>query len=51
MRQDKQKPYSLRLADELKQWVQKKARNNDRSINAEINRIVRKAKEQDTQHG
>lgn len=39
------KPYPTRLEPELKQWIVEKAREGDRSINAEINRQLRKAKE------
>lgn len=37
--------YSLRLEPELTQWVKEQARNSDRSVNAEINRLIRQAKE------
>lgn len=43
------KPYPLRLESELQQWVKGKAKAGDRSINAEINRIVRQAKEAEEQ--
>lgn len=32
-----------------KEWVKQKAKENDRSVNAEINRTVRKAKEAEDQ--
>ena len=38
-------PYPLRLDPELSQWVKERAKAGDRSINAELNRIVRQAKE------
>ena len=41
----RQNPYSLRLDPELSQWVKERAKAGDRSINAELNRIVRQAKE------
>ena len=37
--------YPLRLDLELSQWVKERARIGDRSINAEINRMLRKLKE------
>lgn len=39
------KPYPLRLDPELSQWVKERAKDSDRSINAEINRLIRQAKE------
>jgi hypothetical protein len=39
------KPYPLRLEPELSQWVKERAKDGDRSINAELIRIVRQAKE------
>ena len=41
----RQPPLSVRLEPELSQWVRKQAKAGDRSINAELNRIVRQAKE------
>ena len=38
-------PYPLRLSHELSQWVKEQATANDRSINAEIARIIRRAQE------
>lgn len=37
--------YPLRLDAELSLWVKARAKAEDRSFNAELNRIVRKAKE------
>jgi hypothetical protein len=46
MSQDtRQKPYPLRLEPELSQWVKERAKAGDRSMNAELIRIVRQAKE------
>lgn len=45
MGNEQSKPYPVRLEPELKEWVKQKAKENDRSVNAEINRTVRKAKE------
>jgi len=41
----RQSPYPLRLEPELSQWVKEQAMTNDRSINAEISRIIRRAQE------
>lgn len=38
-------PYPLRLEAELIKWVKEQAKAEDRSINAELIRIVRQAKE------
>jgi len=37
--------YSLRLDSDLSQWVKERAKAGDRSMNAELIRIVRQAKE------
>ena len=39
------KPYPLRLAPDLSQWVKERAKKSDRSINAEINRLLKEIKE------
>lgn len=44
------KPYSLRLDEDLMSWVSKNAKEGDRSINAEINRQLRRIKEADRQN-
>ncbi len=36
---------SIRLETELDEWLKKKAKAGDRSLNAEINRTLRKEKE------
>lgn len=41
--------YTLRLAVELRDWLCAKAKKNDRSMNAEIVRILREQKEADEQ--
>ena len=46
---EQDKSYPLRLEPELKELVKQKAKENDRSVNAEINRTVRKAKEAEDQ--
>lgn len=38
------KPYPVRLEPDLSQWVRARAKDGDRSINAEINRLIRQAK-------
>lgn len=38
-------PYPLRLDQDLSLWVKERAKDGDRSINAELIRIVRQAKE------
>ena len=38
-------PYPLRLEDDLSQWVKAQAKAGDRSINAQINRLIRESKE------
>lgn len=43
------KPYPLRMAEDLKAWIQQRAQQNDRSVNAELNRLLRKVKEEDGQ--
>lgn len=45
MNKSQSKPYPMRLEPELKEWIAEKAQEGDRSINAEINRQLRKAKE------
>ena len=42
-------PLSLRLDLELAKWVKDRAKAGDRSLNAEINRLIRQAKEEDEQ--
>ena len=37
--------YSLRLEPDLSRWVKERAKAGDRSMNAELIRIVRQAKE------
>jgi len=39
------KSYPLRLDSDLSQWVKERAKAGDRSMNAELVRIVRQAKE------
>ncbi len=44
--EQRQKPYPVRLGDELSRWVKDQAKAGDRSMNAELIRIVRRAKEE-----
>ncbi len=45
MNGNRAKPYPLRLDPELSQWVKDRAKAGDRSLNAEINRLIRQLKE------
>lgn len=38
-------PFPVRLEPELSQWVKARAKAGDRSVNAELIRIVRQAKD------
>ena len=51
MKQDRPAPYPLRLEPEINQWVKKRAKEGDRSVNAEINRTLRKVKESEDSKG
>ncbi|MBO0613691.1 Arc family DNA-binding protein [Thiothrix fructosivorans] len=42
-------PYPLRLEPGLSEWVKARAKDNDRSINAELNRLIKQAKEAEKQ--
>lgn len=42
-------PFPLRLEPGLSEWVKARAKDNDRSINAEINRLIKQAKEAEKQ--
>lgn len=39
------KPYPVRLDPDISQWVKAQAKAGDRSINAQINRLIRESKE------
>ncbi len=44
-------PYPLRMADDVKAWIKQRAKANDRTVHAELNRILRglmEAEEQQT---
>lgn len=45
LEQKRQSPRSIRLDPEVEAWMKNQAKAGDRSINAEINRVLRKAKE------
>lgn len=49
MKRPRQTPYPLRLEDDLSQWVRDQAKAGDRSMNAQINRLIRNAKESGNQ--
>ena len=49
MNEKQVKPYPVRLEPELSQWVKERAKAGDRSMNAELVRIVREAKEAEEQ--
>ena len=49
MQDTRPKPYPLRLEPDLSQWVKARAKAGDRSMNAELIRIVRQAKEAEEQ--
>ena len=42
-------PYPLRLPVDLREWAEEQAKANDRSLHAEILRLVRQAKEAEEQ--
>ena len=41
----KQSPYPLRMADDVKDWIKKRAKSNDRTVHSELNRILKEVKE------
>ncbi|MBO0612971.1 Arc family DNA-binding protein [Thiothrix fructosivorans] len=45
MKEKQPKSYPLRLDHDLSQWVKECAKTGDRSMNAELTRIVRQAKD------
>lgn len=45
MSKNQTKPYPVRLEPDLSKWVKERAKDGDRSMNAEFIRIVRQAKE------
>ena len=51
MEESRPRPYPLRLEPEINQWVKKRAKEGDRSVNAEINRTLRKVKESEDSKG
>lgn len=34
-------PYPLRMAEDVKAWIKQRAKSNDRTVHAELNRILR----------
>ena len=45
---DKKVLRSVRIEQEVDEWLKKKASDGDRSFNAEVNRQLRKAKDEDS---
>ena len=45
----KKTPYPLRMTDEVKEWITKRAKDNDRTVHAELSRILREVKEAEEQ--
>ncbi len=45
MRENRPNAYPLRLDNDLSQWVKEQAKAEDRSFNAQVNRLIRQAKE------
>lgn len=45
MKENRPNPYPLRLDPELAKWVKEQAHESYRSFNAEINRLIREAKD------
>ncbi len=41
--------YPLRMTETLRKWVEERAKKEDRSLNTEIVRILRQAKEREEQ--
>lgn len=42
----KQSPaYPLRMADDVRDWIKKRAASNDRTMHSELNRILKEVKE------
>ena len=42
-------PYPLRMTEDVKTWIKERAKSNDRTLHAELNRILKEAKEADKQ--
>lgn len=42
---EKTRPLSFRLQPDIREWLEYRARTQDRSLNAEVNRILRLVKE------
>jgi hypothetical protein len=39
------KPYPLRMQPDVNDWIRERAERNERSVNVEINRVLRQMKE------
>ena len=40
-------PYPLRMTDDVKAWLKRRAKGNDRTVHAELNRILKEVMEAD----
>ena len=45
MKKKRKAPYPLRIPDDLKAWIQDKANKAGRSLNAELNQMLKRDKE------
>ncbi|TXH67315.1 MAG: Arc family DNA-binding protein [Thiothrix sp.] len=45
MTKQQPKPFPIRMTEEVKQWIESQAKANARSMNAEINRLLKMAME------
>ena len=41
--------YPLRMAEDLKEWLKDRAKKNDRTVHAELNRILKEVREAEKQ--
>lgn len=51
MASQQRRSYPLRLEPDINTWVKERAKEGDRSVNAEINRTLRKVKESEDSKG
>ena len=51
MASQQRRSYPLRLEPDINIWVKERAKEGDRSVNAEINRTLRKVKESEDSKG
>ena len=50
MKDKRKPPFPVRTSDEVKSWLQEKAKRNDRSVNYVINRILENAKQREEEN-